>query len=40
MIYERENQFSDEDFLNEDNFPNILIVRKKKTPAVNELNNP
>jgi len=32
MIYEREILFRKNDFLNENYFPNILIVRKKKVP--------
>ena len=30
MIYEKEIHFGQEDFDNEEYFPNILIVRKKK----------
>lgn len=30
MIYEKELHFNDEDLQNENYFPNILIVRKRK----------
>jgi len=39
MIYEREIHFTEDHLENEAYFPNILIVRKKKIPMVDELAN-